>query len=301
MRVATAELMRRAENLADELPLNEAVEVRWAARGLRQRLNLDASFARLDERVKGLPFEIVPGSLDWPSLIPGAEDGVVEALLSSIPFRHDSIVTRFGPMVRERRATAWVAEEGIGALAYSGKMMLPSPTPELVQSAMRSVEGTLGLDKGYFDCALCNYYPDGDAACKFYTDPEHGTFWDRLTCVVSAGEHRRFAFRPIPGVRGWGGGDGGQGRQPDTDTDTDTTPAVAHLFPGDVVKMWGKCNDDFFHAVYPAEGGAAGTAGRISLVFKRAIERGSKGQRGHGLPHASRKGRRKRTQRAGNE
>lgn len=24
----------------------------------------------------------------------------------------------------------------------------------------------------FFDCALCNHYPDGDAACKFHTDPE---------------------------------------------------------------------------------------------------------------------------------
>jgi hypothetical protein len=37
----------------------------------------------------------------------------------------------------------------------------------------------------FFDCALCNLYPTGESACKFHTDPEHGTYWDRLTCVVS--------------------------------------------------------------------------------------------------------------------
>ena len=27
-----------------------------------------------------------------------------------------------------------------------------------------------------FDCALCNLYPEGgDAACKYHSDPEHGT------------------------------------------------------------------------------------------------------------------------------
>ena len=49
----------------------------------------------------------------------------------------------------------------------------------------------------FFDCALCNHYPDGDSACKFHMDPEHGTHWHRTTAVVSCGSSRKFAFRPI--------------------------------------------------------------------------------------------------------
>eukprot|EP01083_Nonionella_stella_P105030 301768_1 len=57
----------------------------------------------------------------------------------------------------------------------------------------------------YFDCSLCNHYPNEESACKFHTDPEHGTYWERLTCVVSAGNQdvRKFAFRPIPNENRW--------------------------------------------------------------------------------------------------
>ena len=54
------------------------------------------------------------------------------------------------------------------------------------------------LDAPTFDCALCNLYPAGeDAACKFHSDPEHGSHWHLSTAVVSCGEPRRFAFRRI--------------------------------------------------------------------------------------------------------
>jgi len=60
---------------------------------------------------------------------------------------------------------------------------------------------------GYFDCALCNpHYPNEESACKFHTDPEHGSFWERLICVVRADNEdvRKFAFRPIPDINAWG-------------------------------------------------------------------------------------------------
>jgi hypothetical protein len=153
---------------------------------------------------------------------------------------------------------------------------------------MRLVERSVLLDnddpRPFFDCALCNHYPDGEAACKFHTDPEHGTLWERLTCVVAAGDERRFAFRPIPGTCTWSNWDTFKGNNAD-----ETLPAVIHLFAGDVVKMWGSCNDDFHHAVYTAEGDNAGD--RVSLVFKRAINRG--GKRGHGLQGEGRRSRRR--------
>ena len=64
-----------------------------------------------------------------------------------------------------------------------------------------------------------------------------------------------------------------------------TSPAVIHLFEIDVVKMWGKCNDDFYHAVYTAEYGfdeQIERDGRVSLVLKRAIDR-CRGEKGHGI------------------
>ena len=124
-----------------------------------------------------------------------------------------------------------MTEEGVGALAYSGKLMIPSPLPPTVHSVMREVEISLahfdkvrpyvvvdgegvvgggggggggGEDKeggggGYFDCALCNHYPNSRFACRFHSDPDHGRVWERLTCVVSEGDcdHRQFSFCPV--------------------------------------------------------------------------------------------------------
>ena len=61
--------------------------------------------------------------------------------------------------------------------------------------------------------------------------------------------------------------------------------------------MWGDCNDLFHHAVYPAAdnnfqndtGGK--NVGRVSLVFKRAIDRGN-GKKGHGIRGKGRKSKR---------
>jgi alkylated DNA repair dioxygenase AlkB len=295
-------MMERVEGMAQQVPLSEAVEMRWAARGLLARMGqaritgtadgadmqlslvLAKTLPNLELRVSALPFDIVPLGVQWDSL--DLQD-VASTLRDAIPFSFDTIVTRSGSEVTERRGTAWVAEEGIGSLAYSGKLMPPHPIPNVVRDTMRLVETNIlddNVPRPFFDCALCNHYPNGESACKFHTDPEHGTLWERLTCVVAAGDERCFAFRPIPGTSTWSKWDNVKGTNAE-----ETLPAVIHLFTGDVVKMWGTCNDDFHHAVYTAEGDIVGD--RVSIVFKRAINRG--GKRGHGLQGEGRRSRRK--------
>lgn len=320
-------MIERAEANANQFILPEAIEVRWAARGLVAQLGssvapnhninseeesakddlsslqqyLTTAFPQLEERVKGLPFDILPMGVDfsnlkhWPEGNDGLENqaDIMTSLRQSIPFKYDTIVTRHGDSVTERRGTAWVAEEGIGALAYSGKLMPPSPMPPLVRCLMEQVESAVEAPtENFFDCALCNYYPEGDAACKFHTDPEHGTMWERLTAVVSVGDSRRFAFRPIPDQSAWSDWDNSDV----TTTETGNIPAVIRLFPGDIVSMWADCNDSFHHAVYPESETAtsprdASELRRVSLVLKRAIAYGS-GRRGHGLAGAGRRSRR---------
>ena len=65
--------------------------------------------------------------------------------------------------------------------------------------------------------------------------------------------------------------------------DVNNAPASLQLFPGDVVFMTGSCNDMFHHAVYssPFDNVEINNS-RVSLVFKRALERGG-GKKGHGL------------------
>ena len=143
-----------------------------------------------------------------------------------------------------------------------------------------------------FDCALCNYYTSA-AACAWHQDPEHGDAidgakWERPTFVVSCGETRRFAFRPVRAhisgggarISEEGGGEDEGGRH--------TVP----LFSGDVISMDGACNDDFEHSVLSAQG-EANEAARVSIVFKRAIA-GRDGRRGHTLEGEGRRARARR-------
>ena len=200
-----------------------------------------------------LPFRVHVNAVALPG---------VDELAAALPLRADTIATKSGALVLERRRTAWLAEPGIGALAYSGKLMAPEPF-DAVRRVRDSVNGMLDAPK--FDCALCNLYPAGeDAACKFHSDPEHGSHWHLSTAVVSCGEPRRFAFRRIGAE------------------DDERDRHSFHLFDGDVVEMFDDCQDLYQHAVLAPED-ATNQGARVSLVFKNALLLPS-GKKGHGLP-----------------
>lgn len=378
---AIREWIGMADDLTWTFTMREAVEVRWALRGILTRIDLNASeegtnndvgrseaaeagagalssydfmnkcMPNLNQRVSKLPFDIIPSCVDWESLVESDDDDdddnddsdIMRSLLNDIPFQFDVITTRTGSKVQERRGTSWVvSNDSIGSLAYSGKLMQPHlvPSVHVVGRAMRQVEkgilehdacedlydvvpGNVGAmsrtrynrdyesqlqlcheEMGeYFDCSLCNHYPNEESACKFHTDPEHGTYWERLTCVVSAGNQdvRKFAFRPIPNENRWSRYENKEAKAVHGSTsssnggeDEDIVPAIIPLFPGDVVKMFAECNDVFHHAVYPSfsSGEAKNTGdGRVSLVFKKAVDRGN-GKKGHGRAGEGRRSRR---------
>mmetsp|Transcript_43553 Transcript_43553/g.105122 ORF Transcript_43553/g.105122 Transcript_43553/m.105122 type:complete len:455 (+) Transcript_43553:85-1449(+) len=281
--LAIRRLIERAYQLAEEYPLDQACELHWSVEGLYARIpqlerlpQRDVLLDRLDE----LPFKIIPRGLDWSNVCD--PDQVCELLIESIPFSKDTIITRRGVSVQERRGTAWIAEDTIGSLAYSGKLMVPKPIPGIVSQVMRSVEDRLDLggDGDFFDCALCNHYADATSACKFHTDPEHGTFWHRTTVVVAAGTDRKFAFKPIE--KSWSDFDPCR-----MDNGQQSMAASINLFSGDLVVMKDNCNDDFYHAVHAGES----DKDRVSLVLKRALDRN--GKKGHGQQGQGRKSRRK--------
>lgn len=268
-------MVDRINHLAPQLDLGTAMSVRWAIQGLMARCSgLERKMLhkeQLDAATSHLPFDILPLQVDWHDV---ASDGrhsdapTVSVLRQLLPFRRETITTRSGSVVTERRATAWCTTcPTIGALAYSGKLMAPQTLPDALVPILTTVAHAVKRESGFFDAVLCNDYPDTTAACAFHTDPDHGTVWDRTTCVVAAGTSRRFAFRP---------------RQ-------NKWTAVTELWPGDVVHMWGECNDDYEHAVLPGRGG------RVSLVLKRALDRGG-GRKGHGLAGQGRRSRRRRLQ-----
>eukprot|EP00977_Amphora_coffeiformis_P010778 scaffold2519_cov168-Amphora_coffeaeformis.AAC.15 len=318
---AIIRLVQRVDNVAFSVSLPEAAEIRWACLGIFARSNVlddsrgenDEVISRLNERVAALPFDLVSQVIDWNQFFP--DQLATHCLQEEIPFHFDTIVTRTGAAVTERRGTAWIAEDGIGALAYSGKLMPPHKISDHIRSIMRSVEDRVidsrEFSRPFFDCGLCNHYPDGESACKFvsvsrknffrlpcinpttHTDPEHGSKWERLNCVIAAGSPRRFAFRPIPGHATWSEWDSSSATGAVTTASDPNVPAVITLFPGDVAKMWGTCNDDFHHAVYPGQARPGEReVERISLVLKRAIPNSS-GLRGHRLSGEGRRSRRK--------
>ena len=101
-----------------------------------------------------------------------------------------------------------------------------------------------------------------------------------------------FAFRPIPDVTTWSEWDGIDLPAPTkANQQNENASAALQLFPGDVVFMGSCSNDLFHHAVYssPSEGIAINTS-RVSLVFKRALDRGG-ARRGHGLAGEGRRSR----------
>ena len=228
---------------AQALPLHQASSASHSLRLLRL-----PPLPALEEATASLPWRVEPHAVS------GLID--LELLRSELPLEKATIVTRTGAAVKERRRTCWLAEPGIGGLAYSGKVMPPQPlTPHV--TAMRNALESLYGER--FDCALCKWYPAGEAAaCAWHADPEHGTLWDVEQAIAVAGETRTFCFRTA---------DGG----------------AVHSFPvfdGDVVRMWGACQDEWVHTVLPASPGSDGD--RASLVFKRALSRGLSGRKGHG-------------------
>ena len=204
----------------------------------------------------------------------------VASLAREVPFKVEQLVTRDGTRVDERRETCWMADEGIGGLAYSGKVMRPTPFTPTVDALRRLVCEKTGQR---FDCALLNLYPERSVACKYHKDPDLGRLWARDSVIVSVGETRRFAFRADAkgGARGGAAGK----RKP--------SHGPEHWFRvrgGDAVWMFGDCNDTWEHCVMPGEsdadaGGAAATeAPRASVVFKRSLAVGERGgARGHAV------------------
>ena len=93
-------------------------------------------------------------------------------------------------------------------------------------------------------------YADGDAACKWHADPEHGSIWSLQQCVVSFGEVRRFNLKSIQ----TGGAKGGSSADKRARMDEGSGEHSFHVFNGDVIHMFRDCQDRFLHSVLKAEG-----------------------------------------------
>lgn len=281
MRNACDELVRRVREDAEYFSDGDRIVFDWALRVIESNIASSSGETTTSERrgdatitVDEFPFRYVT-----PNISNVLKNITVEDLRKEVPFKVEKLVTRTGKRVDERRETCFVAESGIGGLAYSGKIMEPTLLNEaslpLVTTIRNAIVEALRNDEDYagcdidFNCALMNLYPDGSSACAWHTDPEMGTVWDRDSVIVSIGETRRFAFRKLAG-----GGD-------KTQNDGEEEQIWVRVHHGDCILMRDDCNDNWEHCVFGKENDS-NNAARISLVFKKALSRGGGRKKGHG-------------------
>lgn len=203
-----------------------------------------------------LPFTL------FPDMVRGLTS--IAEVTAQVPFTQSVLVTKDGKKVAERRKTCWMAEAGVGGLAYSGKIMAPVPFAPCIAAVRDAIEAQTGI---LYDCCLINLYEDGECACAYHVDPDLGTIFSRDSVIVSIGESRRFNLRKMLSKEG----------------PKEQEPHVYHVHDGDVFYMFDDCQESFQHAILKSEG-AQNDAARVSVVFKKTLPMVG-GRRGHGLPY----------------
>jgi alkylated DNA repair dioxygenase AlkB len=282
MRNACDELVRRVREDAEYFSDGDRIVFDWALRVIESNIASSSGETTATSERRGdatITVDEFPFRYVTPNISNVLKNITVEDLRKEVPFKAEKLITRTGKRVDERRETCFVAESGIGGLAYSGKIMEPTLLNEaslpLVTTIRTAIVEALKNDEDYagcdidFDCALMNLYPDGSSACAWHTDPEMGTVWDRDSVIVSIGETRRFAFRKLAG-----GGD-------KTQNDGEEEQVWVRVHHGDCILMRDDCNDNWEHCVFGKENDS-NNAARISLVFKKALSRGGGRKKGHG-------------------
>jgi alkylated DNA repair dioxygenase AlkB len=219
----------------------------WAMEGFRLSdpewclpTEIQAAYAELH-----LPFCIIPACLKDLS------DLSLEQLTSQVDFHVDDICTsNSNHIVKERRQTAWQGDDDddehqgkVAPFAYAGKQMPRKAWSPVVRTVRDLLQEKTGQ---YYNGCLLNLYPDGGSGMRYHVDPDQGTLWDHATAVVSVGATRRFSFRDI--------------------ASRETFNFV--LMHGDVVEMFGDCQERFQHTVKKADNKKE-KAARASLVFKQ--------------------------------
>ncbi|KAG2454789.1 hypothetical protein HYH02_000624 [Chlamydomonas schloesseri] len=185
-----------------------------------------------------VPFTVVP------QFMPGLR---LEDFMAEVRLNRDTIYLEDGSKaVEESRLTGWQSDIG-ATFKYSGKEMIPDPSG--MTPAVRQVRDELQRLTGvWYDSVLINYYGDGKCGMRYHVDPLYGV-WSPESAVVSIGDTRTFIFREI------------------TDYDSRWQYRVRN---GDVVRMWGDCQDRLQHCVR-VERAAEDAGPRMSLVFKERL------------------------------
>lgn len=250
--VSVGTLVAAFDARAMEMELHAAGMAAWAWDSL---LGGTPAPEALIARAAPLPFRVHIGAID-PTLLS------LEALLAESAPRRDEIrsgSTEFThAVVPESRLTAWQSDVN-APFTYSGKDMPPrvgeaegaGMSPRIAQ--IRDELARSGRLERHYDSVLVNYYGGGKCGMRFHADPGQGDDggWGYSTCVVSTGACRQFVFRR---------------------TGEPSQRCTFALRTGDVVEMYGRCQQDYQHSV-KVEDSEEAAGPRISLVYKRRLER----------------------------
>ena len=95
-----------------------------------------------------------------------------------------------GSVFKERRGTAWFSSSNT-PFQYGGKNMEPKKLPQILNEIKEKLKNITGE---YYDSVLVNYYPDGNSAMKYHSDPLYDT-WTENQAIVSFGSTRKLIYR----------------------------------------------------------------------------------------------------------
>jgi alkylated DNA repair dioxygenase AlkB len=136
-----------------------------------------------------LPFD---GIVNYygPILASGEAENYLNALLTTIPWRHDEAVI-YGKRILTARKVAWYGDSEY-SYTYSGTTKTALHwTPEL-QALKKLVEEKSACS---FNSCLCNLYHDGTEGMSWHSDDEKMLGKNTTIGSFSLGAERKFCFR----------------------------------------------------------------------------------------------------------
>ena len=171
-------------------------------------------------------------------------DRLFRHCLAELDWRQER-VRLFGRTVDAPRLSACYGQPGL-AYRYSGVTRRCAPWTAPLREAVERIGQRLGAS---FNFVLANRYRDGSDAVGWHADDERGIA--PVIASLSLGSERVFRVRPREGGRS----------------------AALRLGHGDLVLMWGRCQQDFRHAL-PRTRGRVGV--RVNLTLRRIVPPGAR-------------------------
>lgn len=109
----------------------------------------------------------------------------------NIKWSHD-IYNFGGKEVKSPRLTAFFGET---TYTYTGQTKIPQKYFEELTFLQNKIEEFLGIEKGFFNGCLCNWYRDGKDYISYHTDNEKDMIDEGIIAVVSLGTNRKFYIK----------------------------------------------------------------------------------------------------------